>query len=594
MKVLLTGDEAIARGAYEAGVQVATGYPGTPSTEILEHLGTYEGLSCNWAPNEKVALEEAIGASFGGARALMTCKHVGLNVAADPLFTVAYQGVNGGLVIVVADEPGMFSSQNEQDSRIYAYHSKVAMLEPSDSQECKDFMREAFELSEANDTPVIVRITTRVCHSKSPVELSDRIEVPVKPYTKNVQKNVMLPANARVRHVIMEETRLPRLRELSNASPLNAIENNNSKIGIITNSAAYHHVKEVFGDRASYLKLGFTHPLPDEKIRAFSEMVETLYIVEENEPYIETYTKSLGIPCVGKELIPICGELSPGLLRKIFFKEEAESVPPLDVVVPNRPPALCAGCPHRGIFYEVGQYKDKIIASSDIGCYTLGAGAPLFVGDTCICMGAGFSAAVGFARAQEFETGEKRKIFGFLGDSTFFHSGITGLVDIVYSHANVVAVILDNSITAMTGHQQNPGTGKSLQGEITDKVDIKKLVESLGFEEGKNLAVTDPYNMTQTREAVKKAYESTGPYVLIVKRECALIKEVQKKRASMKCVVDPEKCVGCKKCLKLGCPAVQFDESKKKMEIDKDTCVGCTMCLQVCPFDAISFKGANS
>lgn len=594
MKTLLTGNEAIARGAYEAGVHIATGYPGTPSTEILESLGQYKEVRTDWAPNEKVAFEEAAGASFAGARAMVTMKHVGVNVAADPLFTVAYEGVNGGLVLISADEPGMHSSQNEQDNRLYANHSKIAMLEPSDSQECKDMMKAAFEISETFDTVVMIRMTTRVCHSKSPVELGERVEVARRPYEKNIRKNVMLPAFSRPKHVEMETVRLPKLQEASNASPFNAIEYHDKSIGIIANGIAYQHAKEVFGEGASYLKLGFTFPMPEEMIREFAANVDVLYVIEENEPFIENKVKTMGIACTGKEIIPICGELSPALLKEIFFDEKQPEQPAIEQEIPNRPPTLCAGCPHRGIFYEVMKYKDKIVTTTDIGCYTLGASAPLNVGDICICMGAGFTAGVGFSRAQEVTEGPKKKVFGFMGDSTFFHSGMTGLVDIVYSDADMVAVILDNSITAMTGHQDNPGTGKTLQREITSKVSIRGIVEAMGFVHGENFAIIDPYNLKDTAKIVKEAYNHTGPYVILVERECVLIKEIQKQRAHMRCEVDPEVCRSCKKCLRLGCPSVQFLADKAiiedRMTIDSTQCTGCTMCLQVCPFGAISYK----
>jgi len=585
MKRLLTGNEAIARGAYEAGTLIAAAYPGTPSTEILENVSKYEEIKSEWSTNEKVALELACGASIAGARALVAMKHVGLNVAADPLFTIAYEGVNGGLVIVTADEPGMHSSQNEQDNRIYGYHAKIAMVEPSDSQECKDFVKEAFKISETYDTPVLVRMTTRVCHSKSIVELAEREEVKVKDYTKDTSKYIMVPANSKRKHVEIENERLPRLREYSNTTPLNRMELNSSKIGIITSGISYYHAKEVFGDNASYLKIGFSYPLPDKLIREFAEKVETLYIIEENEPYIENFVKAMGIKCIGKEKLPLCGELSPEIIRRALLNEDKKETYKIDIDVPLRPPALCAGCPHRGIFYEVSKYKDKIISTTDIGCYTLGMAPPLGVGDTCICMGAGITAGIGFDRVNQLAERGK-KVFGFVGDSTFFHSGITGLVDAVYNGTNMTIVILDNRITAMTGHQENPGTGKNIVGVEAPMVDIETLIKAVGVKE-ENIRVVDPYKLDETKKAVKDAYESDELFVIITKQPCALIKEVQRARKGLYCQVNQEKCRKCKACLRVGCPAISFDGEMVK--IDETQCNGCTICLQVCPFDSIEY-----
>lgn len=586
MKKLLTGNEAIARGAYEAGCLIASAYPGTPSTEILENVSKYEEIYSEWSTNEKVALEVASGASIAGARSLVTMKHVGLNVAADPLFTMAYEGVNGGLVIVTADEPGMHSSQNEQDNRLYAPHAKVAMLEPSDSQECKDFMKYAFEISERFDTPVLFRVTTRVCHSKSLVEFNERKEVEVKEYEKDIRKYIMVPANSKVKHVEIETERLPKLRQYSNSTPLNRIEWGDKKIGIITNGSSYLHAKEVFGDSASYLKIGFSYPLPDEMIKKFAKAVDKVYVIEENEPYIENFVKVLGIECIGKEFIPICGELSPQIIREALVKEDRKESYDIDLEIPSRPPALCAGCPHRGIFHSVGKYKD-IIATSDIGCYTLGMAPPLSVGDTVICMGAGISAGLGFEKAIKI-AGRNEKVFGFVGDSTFFHSGMTGLVNAVYNKTNMVMVILDNRITAMTGQQENPGTGHTLMGEPTEIVDIEAVVKAVGIKD-ENVKVVDPYDLEATNEAVKTAYEATEPFVIITKQPCALIKEVQNKRKDMYCEVDQEKCRKCKTCLKIGCPAISIRDNI--VSIDRSLCNGCTICKQVCPFDAIEKVG---
>lgn len=586
MKKLLTGNEAIARGAYEAGCTVACAYPGTPSTEILENVSTYKEIYSEWSTNEKVALEVASGASIGGARSLVAMKHVGLNVAADPLFTMAYEGVNGGLVVITADEPGLHSSQNAQDNRLYAPHSKAALMEPSDSQECKDFVKYAFEISEQFDTPVIFRVTTRVCHSKGLVELGEREEVGIKEYSKNIRKYIMVPANSKAKQKEIEHDRIPSLRKYSNNTPLNRIEWGDKKIGIITSGISYLHAKEVFGDEASYLKIGFSYPLPDEMIKKFAKTVDKLYVIEESEPYIENFVKSLGIECIGKEFIPACGELSPEIIRNVLVKDEAKDVYKADIEVPSRPPALCAGCPHRGIFYEVSKLKD-VVVTSDIGCYTLGMAPPLNVGDTVICMGAGISAGLGFEKAFKL-AGVDKKVFGFVGDSTFFHSGMTGLVNAVYNKTNMVMVILDNRITAMTGHQQNPGTGKTLMGEVTEIVDIEAIVKAVGIKE-ENIRVVDPYKLEETKKAVKDAYEATEPFVIITKQPCALIKEVQRRRKNMYCEVVEDKCKKCKSCLKIGCPAISIRDNV--VSIDRAQCNGCTICAQVCPFDAIERMG---
>jgi indolepyruvate ferredoxin oxidoreductase alpha subunit len=589
MKKLLTGNEAIARGAYEAGCLVATAYPGTPSTEILENVSKYKEIYSEWSTNEKVALEVGAGASIAGARSLVTMKHVGLNVAADPMFTIAYEGVNGGLIIVTADEPGMHSSQNEQDNRLYAPHAKVAMVEPSDSQECKDFVKHAFEISETFDTPVIFRVTTRVCHSKGIVELGEREDVGVKEYTKDIRKYIMVPANSKAKHIEIENERIPKLREYSNTTPLNRIEWGNRKIGIITNGISYHHAKEVFGDNASYLKIGFSYPLPDKLIKEFAEGVESLYIIEENEPYIENFVKAMGIPCTGKEIFSLCGEISPEIIRQAMLNEEKKETYSLDLKVPSRPPALCAGCPHRGIFYAVSKYKNRIVVTSDIGCYTLGMAPPLGVGDTVICMGAGITAGIGFDKVNKMANRDK-KVFGFVGDSTFFHSGMTGLVNAVYNGTNMVMVILDNRITAMTGHQENPGTGKTLSGVESPMIDIEGLVKAIGIKE-ENIRVIDPYNMEENNKAVKDAIEATEPFVIITKQPCALIKDVQKARRGLHCEVNQETCRKCKTCLRIGCPAISLKDNV--VSIDTSLCNGCTVCLQVCPFKAIEYCGES-
>jgi indolepyruvate ferredoxin oxidoreductase, alpha subunit len=586
MRVIMTGNEAIARGAFEAGVTVASAYPGTPSTEILENFATYEGVYAEWAPNEKVAFEVASGACIGGARSLTTMKHVGVNVAADPLFTMAYEGVNGGFVVVSADDPGMHSSQNEQDNRLYAKHAKIALVEPSDSQECIEYMKEAYKISEKYDTVVLFRVTTRISHSKGIVQFSDREEVGVKPYEKNIKKYIMTPANSRVKHYEVEE-RLEELRKYSNNCPLNRMEMGDTKIGVITSGIAYQYAKEVLGDNASYLKIGFSYPLPDEMITEFASKVDELYIVEENEPYIETKVKVMGIECKGKEVIPICGELNPDIVRKGILGEENKAVYSTDVKPPSRPPVLCPGCPHRGIFYEISKYKD-VVATGDIGCYTLGMVAPLSVTDTVICMGASVSGGIGIQKAEMMGNRNDKKVFAMIGDSTFYHSGITGLINAVYNNSPIVTCILDNSITAMTGHQENPGTGKTLQNKPAPVVDMEKLVKAVGIKE-ENIRIVDPYKLEETQNAVKDGHDSDEPFVIITRQPCALLKPVLKARAKLSCVVDTEKCKKCKLCLKTGCPALKFKDGV--VSIEESMCNGCGVCMQVCPFDAISKVG---
>jgi indolepyruvate ferredoxin oxidoreductase alpha subunit len=586
MKKLLTGNEAVARGAYEAGVTVAAAYPGTPSTEILENVAMYKEIYSEWSPNEKVALEVAIGASIAGARALATMKHVGVNVAADPLFTVAYTGVNGGLILVTADDPGMHSSQNEQDNRYYAKSAKIPMLEPSDSQEAKDFTKIAYEISEKYDVPILLRLTTRICHSKGIVELEDRKEVGIKPYSKNIPKYVATPANGRKLHVKLEE-KLKELEEYSNNTPLNRIEWYNKKIGIITSGVAYQYAKEVFGENASYLKLGFTFPLPKKIIKEFAAEVDKLYVIEELEPYLETEIKAMGIEVIGKDLIPNVGELNPDIIAEKLLGEKRETISKDQDKVVGRPPTMCAGCPHRGLFYELSKRRN-IVVTGDIGCYTLGSAPPLEAMDTCICMGASVSAGHGFSKAAEFN-GRKTKVFGVIGDSTFFHSGITGLIDIVYNKGNAATIILDNRITGMTGHQENPGSGYTLMGEITEQIDLVKICEAVGV---KHIEVINPLNLEETKAAIDKAMEIDEPMVIITKWPCVLKKSPQeeveeyKLKERIKCTVDNDKCKKCKLCLKVGCPAISFD-SKVGAIIDDSMCVGCDVCLQVCPFDAI-------
>jgi len=585
MKTFMSGNEALARGAYEAGCSVAAAYPGTPSTEILENTATYKEIYSEWSTNEKVALEIACGASVAGARALAAMKHVGLNVAADPMFTTAYTGVNGGLVIVTADDPGCHSSQNEQDNRNYAPFAKVPMLEPSDSQECKDYMKLAFELSEQFDTPVLLRVTTRVCHSKGLVELGERVESGVKEYKKDVAKYVMAPANARARRAILEE-RLVRLREYAETCPGNRVEWGDRRVGIITSGISYQHAREVFGESASYLKLGMTYPLPDGLIRKFAGEVDRVYVIEENDPYLETHVKSLGIECLGKEVLPACGELSPEVIRNALLPGKGGDLYRVEAKAPSRPPVLCAGCPHRGLYYVLSKLRDAVVAG-DIGCYTLGAMPPLSVTDTVICMGAGISAAVGMEKAFR-QAGRKTKVIGCIGDSTFFHSGITGLIDAVYNNSSVAICILDNRTTAMTGHQQNPGTGKTLMGEDAAALEIEKIVKAVGVKE-ENIRVVTPYDLAQTEKAVKEACESVEPFVIISREPCALLKDVQERRRGQRCEIDAEKCKKCKACLKIGCPALVFKDGR--VTIDGSMCNGCTLCLQVCMFDAVKKVG---
>ena len=574
MKKLMLGNDAFARGLFEAGVTVASSYPGTPSTEITECAALYPEIYAEWAPNEKVAMEAAIGASIAGARSFCAMKHVGLNVAADPLYTVAYTGVNGGLVIAVADDPGMHSSQNEQDSRHHAIASKVMMLEPSDSSECKEFVKEAYELSERFDTPVIVRMSTRVAHSQSSVELCDRVELPLKEYKKNPQKYVMMPAFARGRHVFVEE-RTKKLIEFSETSSLNTIEENETEIGIITSGISYQYAKEAMGKNASYLKLGIVNPLPIELIKNFASKYKKVYVIEELDDIIETHCKKLGIDVIGKEMFSFIGEYSQSMIAQKLLGKRNDYIE-FSENVPVRPPVMCAGCPHRGLFYCLS--KLKVTVSGDIGCYTLGASAPLSAMDTTICMGASISALHGFNKARGAEA-EKSSV-AVIGDSTFMHSGITGLVNIAYNSTNSTVIILDNSITGMTGHQQNPTTGKNLKGDPAAAVNLEELCRAVGI---KRVRVVDPYNLEQTEAAIKEELVVSEPSVIISRRPCALLKYVQHKPALK---IDPDKCKSCKMCLKLGCPAISMKNGKAV--IDHTQCVGCGICTEVCKFGAIT------
>ena len=576
-KHLLSGNEAIARGAYEAGVKVCSAYPGTPSTEIFESLPQYkDALYCEWAPNEKVATEVAYGAAIGGVRSLCAMKHVGLNVAADPLFTAAYNGINRGFVIVTADDPSMHSSQNEQDNRYYARAAKVALVEPSDSQECIDFMKEAYRISEQFDMPVLFRTTTRISHSKSLVTFGEREEAEPYAYERNAKKYVCAPANAYRNHPKVEKN-LAALEEYSNRSPLNRMELKGTKTGVITASIAYQYAKDVFPEDTSFLKLGLTNPLPMDLIRDFAARVEKLYVIEELEGFMEEQIKAAGIDCIGKALVSNMYELNPQRLREMLFGEKP-AVKELPVKAVSRPPALCPGCPHRGFFYTMSKGKDFVIAG-DIGCYTLGASAPLTAMDTCICMGGGFSLAMGMSKAFE-ASGQKKKVFGVLGDSTFFHSGMTGAAEILYNKGSVIPVVLDNHITGMTGHQDNPGSGYTLQGEIAASIKIEDVLRAYGYE---NIIIVDPQDLTAMQKAVDDALASQVPAAIITRRPCLLIKRL--KHDIGKCVVDTAKCIGCRKCLQVGCPAVMVKD--RKSCIDPTQCVGCTVCAQVCPVGAI-------
>jgi indolepyruvate ferredoxin oxidoreductase alpha subunit len=581
VKQLMTGNEAIARGAWEAGVRYASAYPGTPSTEILENVAHYKDIYSEWAPNEKVAVESAIGAAFAGARSMAAMKHVGLNVAADPLFTCGYTGVNGGLMIISADDPGLHSSQDEQDNRYYARAAKVAMLEPSNSQEAKDFVAAALELSEQYDMPVLLRLTTRVCHSKSIVNLDTaRTEYAVVPYEKKDKFNP-IPAISKGLHTKVEKN-LKALEQFSNSTPLNFTVWGDRKIGVVSAGAAYQYAREVFGDNASYLKLGFTFPLPMQKIRDFAAQVDQLIVVEELEPIMETEIRAAGIPCVGKDKIPCEGELNPDILRKALLGEEHETIDCSKTTVAQRPPVLCAGCPHRGFFYELQKMKN-VVTVSDIGCYGL---APK---DIAICMGGGFSVAHGAQKVFNMTDSGKRCV-GIMGDSTFFHSGMTSMLEAVYNHSNVLMVVLDNRITGMTGHQQNPGSGFTLGEEPSNITDIAAVAAALGVQ---HIRTVNPLKLDEVKDALAWGMGFDGPAVLITRWPCALKKLSQADRdefGNYKATntVDADKCVGCRACVKTGCPAIEYHADTKKVTIDRGQCIGCDVCTQVCPKNAIS------
>ena len=576
MKELMLGNKAFARGLYEAGCCFVSSYPGTPSTEITEEAVKYDDIYCEWAPNEKVAMEAAFGASLAGRRVFCGMKHVGLNVAADPLYTMSYTGVNGGFIIGVADDPGMHSSQNEQDSRHHAIASKVPLLEPSDSAESLEFVKLAYTLSEEYDTPVIIKMCTRVAHSQSVVETSERVLPEKKPYTKDIPKYVMMPGNAIRRHPFVEE-RTRKLREWAETAPVNRIEKaEGSKMGIITSSTCYQYVKEVFGDSVSVLKLGMLNPLPEKLIKDFAASVERLVVVEELDPIIEDHCRALGLQVEGKALFPMEGEFSQNLIRKAL-KQELPEGKAVDAQIPMRPPVMCAGCPHRGLFYTLN--KNKCTVLGDIGCYTLGAVAPLSAIDMTLCMGASLSAIHGFNIAGEGEN--EHKTVAVIGDSTFMHSGMTGLANIAYNQSNSTVIILDNSITGMTGHQQNPTTGYNIKGDPAGKIDLEALCRAMGFE---RVSVVDPYDLAECDRVLKEELAADAPSVIISRRPCALLKYVKHKAPL---TVNKDKCIGCKSCMRIGCPAVSIRDGKA--HVDNTLCVGCGVCSQLCPVGA--FEG---
>lgn len=574
MKELMLGNEAVARGAYEAGVRVAVAYPGTPSTEITENMAKYskDEVYCEWAPNEKVALEVAIGASMGGARAICCMKHVGVNVAADPLFTAAYTGVRGGLVLVAADDPGMHSSQNEQDSRFYARSAHVPMLEPADSAECREYVMRAFEISEKYDTPVMLRLVTRIAHARSLVEEGVRQEIPLKDYEKDIKKYVMMPGNAKGRHVVLE-AREKKLEEEIDALGFNRVEMADTKVGVVCSGSAYQYVKEALPN-ASVLKLGMVYPLPEKLIRDFASKVDQLLVVEELEPFFEDAIKAMGIPCSGKDKTGLQGEL---FVRKVgrLFGGEADCGPAETQGVPMRPPVLCPGCPHRAVFYVLK--KLGLTVAADIGCYTLGAMPPLAAVDSVVCMGASIGMALGLekARGRDFA----KKTVAVIGDSTFVHSGITGLVDMVYNQGHSTVIIVDNSTTGMTGHQPNPTTGFNVRGEIAPQLDVVKLCEAIGVP---SVRVVDPFNMKELEQTILEESEKDVPSVIIARRPCALL--VKKKTAP--CAINTDKCRKCGMCMKIGCPAILKAENGQ-VSIDASLCNGCGLCKEMCHFGAI-------
>ena len=575
MKKLMLGNQAVARGLYEAGCRFVSSYPGTPSTEITEQAALYDEIYAEWAPNEKVAAESAVGASLAGARSFCAMKHVGFNVAADPLFTASYTGVNGGLVVCVADDPGMHSSQNEQDSRHYAIASKLPMLEPSDSRECRDFVKAAYDISEKYDTPAMLRTCTRVAHSQCLVELHERDEHALKPYERNPQKYVAAPANAVKRHVEVEK-RMEALREFAETTELNRVEMGDTDIGFVTSGTCYLYVKEAF-PKASVLKLGLVNPLPVKLLSDFAAKVDRLIVVEELDGVIEAHMRAHGIRVDGgKDLFGYLGELSQNRIRKALGAA-LPAFKAYDETVPGRPPVMCPGCPHRGLFTVLS--KLKLTVMGDIGCYTLGSGAPLNAVDSVLCMGASIGMAHGYTKMLGDEAA--RHTVAVIGDSTFMHSGITGVVNLAYNKSIATVLVLDNAITGMTGHQQNPTTGKRIDGEPTTAIDIEALAHSVGID---RVIVVDPYDIAATRDAIKAELEVDAPSVIISRRPCVLLKEVRAKQRKP-FYVDPDKCVGCKACMKIGCPAISMKD--KKSVFDFTQCVGCGMCKPLCKFDAI-------
>ena len=573
MKELLLGNAAVARGCYEAGCAVASSYPGTPSTEITQSIAEYSEIYSEWAPNEKVALEVAFGASLAGKRSFTGMKHVGLNVAADPLFTLSYTGVNAGLVLAVADDPGMHSSQNEQDSRHYARAAKLPMLEPADSAECLQFTKYAFEMSEEYDTPVLVRMCTRIAHSQSVVEVSEREEPRVKEYEKDIPKYVMMPQYAKTRHQIVEQRMLD-LSTLAEDAFLNRTEMGGTDIGIVTSGTAYQYVKEVFGQSVSVLKLGMIYPLPVKLILDFASKVKRIVVVEELDSFIEDHCRKIGLSVTGKELFPLLGELSPNMVAEKLGVQVVAGVG-IEDDIPPRPPVMCAGCSHRGLFYILA--KKKATVMGDIGCYSLGATPPLNSVDTTVCMGASVSSLHGFVR------GGGKNAVCVIGDSTFMHMGINGLVDIAYNGSNSTVLILDNSTTGMTGHQENPTTGYNIKGEKVGKIDLEALCRSLGI---KRVRVIDPHDLKACDEALTEEMAAQEPSVIIARRPCVLLKTT---KTNPPLTVNAQNCTGCAVCMRIGCPAISIRE--KKAEINHTLCVGCGICKQLCKFDAYTGRG---
>ena len=575
MAKLMLGNESVARGLYEAGVKFVSSYPGTPSTEVTENSALYKEIYSEWAPNEKVAFEAALGAAIGGGRSFCGMKHVGLNVAADPMFVTSYTGIGAGMVIGVADDPGMHSSQNEQDSRHYAVAAKLPMIEPANSKECKDYVKLAFELSEKFDTPFIFRLTTRVSHSRSPVELEERVEHEIAPYEKDAGKHVMMPANAKKRHYVVED-RLVALSEYAEVTPLNTVEENGTPIGIITAGNCYNYAKETYGKNASYLKLGLINPLPKKLILDFAAKHDTVIVIEELDPVIENHCRVLGINVIGKAdgTLPLCDEYSEEMLRARLLGIEPDYCEIGDPI-PPRPPVLCPGCPHRGVFYTLSKLGLRV--SGDIGCYTLGAVAPLSAIDSVYCMGASISSLHGTCKVR----GEEDKYVSVIGDSTFMHSGLTGLVNVVYNGGKTTNIILDNSITGMTGHQDNPLTGKTLMGEVAPNLCLEDICASLGVAR-EHIRVVNPNDLKELEAVIKEEVAADCASVIICRRPCALLKSV-KKNPPIK--VDESKCVGCRSCMKIGCPCISIVD--KKAKIDASMCVGCGLCSQMCKLGAI-------